>query len=326
MEHEFREVPLASGTASINSKYPTPVDAYERMVQRSWVENARRVVALQGDSYIAALQSGAQRIYDADETYRQLAAMPLQRTAPARNKHLREPHPTVTADLLSGFALIGPLSHGATGIPESELHWKNYHAPPQLVSSHFAEPSIFKPADPGWKVGDAGLPNAAQCNYIDEQFYVDTPNVRKADLFRRLGNSVSAMSFPDIVVLLTQQEWLMLSAARRYGSVSVEANYIQELVSRMVSWATDRLQRMTGSILSTDSSIQAQALAAFRAPLPAGAGTFHASTPYVQGDPRITPVNSTLFGATAFESSVDPNGKTISNWGVLPFRTTAVAL
>jgi len=296
------------------------------MVQRSWVENARRVVALQGDSYIAALQSGAQRIYDADDAYRQLASLPLSTTAPARNKHLREPHPLVTGDLLSGFALIGPLSRGVTGIPESELHWKNYHAPPQLVSSHFAEPAVFQPSDAGWKVGDQGLPTPAQCNFLNQQFFLDAPNVRKGDLFRRLGNSVSTMSFPDIVVLLTQQEWVMLSAARRYGSVPVEASYLQELVSRMVSWATDRLQRMTGAAMSSESSIQAQALAAFRAPVPAGAGTFHASTPYVQGDPRLTPINSTLFAATAFESSVDPNGKTISNWGVLPFRTTAVSL
>ena len=150
--------------------------------------------------------------------------------------------------------------------------------------------------------------------------------MRKADLFRRLNNMVASMGFADIVVLLTPQEWKMLSAARRYGSVQVEAAFIQELVSRMVSWCTDRLQRLTGADLASTSSIQAQALAAFRAPLPAGAGTFRAAVPYVAGDPRLTPINSTLFAATAFESSVDPNGKTISNWGVIPFRTTSVAL
>jgi len=224
------------------------------------------------------------------------------------------------------YPLVGPLSNGLVGIPRSELEWRNFHAPKGLMSTHFPTPAALLPEADYWTVGTPGLPDGPAIEQIHDEFIADAPNKNKALIFAKLARNISALQFPDVVSLVSQDEWDTLFAARKYNSVTVTAMHLQEMVSRMVSYATDMLQRDMGGALATNSKIQAQAAAAFRMPAATSVGQFQSATPYVAGDPRMSPINPTIYSTLAFTSSVDPSGKTVSNWGILPPRTTAVVL
>lgn len=319
-----RNVPV-SGDGSY-SAYPLPSNPYETDIQRRWFNQAKTVVAMQGASYVAAIELGADRIYKAEQEFMESATMPYNPSAAPNNKTLKEPSYPVTTDLLSLYPLVGPLSNGMVGIPRSELEWKDFHAPKGLMSSYAATPLEFKPESDYWEVGSPGLPDLAAIQYIHDQFLSDAPNIKKGLIFAKLAQNVSALQFPDVVTLVSKEEWNTLYSARRYSSQIVEAVFLQEMVSRMVSYATDMLQRDIGGMLASNSKIQAQAAAAFRMPVPTSVGQFRSATPYVAGDPRMSPINPTIYSTNAFMSSVDVSGKTVSNWGVLPPRTTAVDL
>ena len=303
-----------------------PQGPFQKEWQQKFYHNALRVVHAQGPSYIAALEAAADRIYKSEAEFLDSMHLPIAFTAPPRNKTLVDPAWNVTSDLLSDFPLIGPLSNGLVGIPRNELEWKDYHAPNGLVSSHVPTPPQFMPISSDWTIGMPGLPDAGSIAAIHEQFMADAPNPQKAEIFSTLNARVSHMSFLEVQQLVAPPEWQTVLAALQKNRAALDAVFLQELVSRMVSASADAMQRERGGELASSSTFQSRAAAAFRVPFPAGPGTFRAAVPYVAGDPRMNQVNPTIYSTTAFQSSVDVSGKTVSNWGVLPFRTTAVAL
>jgi len=312
--------------AGSSTLYPFPTSVASADLQSLWVKRAKQVVARQSRSYSTAVMSGAARIWRAEAAFAELASLPYDRNKIPQNEELREPGGLVTESLLSLYPVIGPLANGLVGIPLNELMWKHHHEPKGLASSHFSTPPEFEPPSAYWKVGDAGLPDEAASSVIEAEFVADAPNPSKARIFVRLLKDIGSMPNVEVTMLLSPVEWNQIYLVFAKKSVRLEAMFLQEIVSRMVSYSTDKLQRELGGITHSNSEIQRKAAVAFGMSVPSNPGQFKAATPYVAGDPRMSGLNPTIYSAVAFQSSVDVSGHTVSNWGVLPPRTTAVAL